>query len=75
MAELREALRTQHPSILLQRAAADEIARLDAIVRQCEPARRDQAARDALLRIAEAAKAAGWKDGDLIEFVCAHLTS
>lgn len=69
MAELREALRTQRPSLELQRAAADEIARLDAIVAST----RDQAARDALLRIGEAAKSAGWKDGDLIEFVAGKL--
>ena len=29
---LRDALRTQSPSLALQRAAADEIARLDALV-------------------------------------------
>lgn len=32
MADLREALRTQRPSLELQRAAADEIARLDAVL-------------------------------------------
>lgn len=69
MAELREALRTQRPSLELQRAALSEIARLDAIVAST----RDQAARDALLRIGEAAKSAGWKDGDLIEFVAGKL--
>lgn len=30
--QLREALRTQSPSLTLQRAAADEVARLDALV-------------------------------------------
>lgn len=30
--QLRDALRTQSPSLVLQRAAADEIARLDALV-------------------------------------------
>lgn len=32
MADLREALRTQRPSLELQRSAADEIARLDAML-------------------------------------------
>lgn len=32
MPDLREALRTQRPSLELQRAAADEIARLDAVL-------------------------------------------
>lgn len=73
MAEIREALRTQSPSLALQRAALDEIARLDALVRQNEPGRRDQAARDALLRIAEAAKVAGWTEGDLVDFVTGFL--
>ena len=34
MATLREALITQSPSLALQRAAADEIARLDALMRR-----------------------------------------
>lgn len=33
---LRDALRTQSPSLALQRAAADEIARLDSAVKQLE---------------------------------------
>lgn len=33
---LRDALRTQSPSLALQRAAADEIARQDALVNQLE---------------------------------------